>query len=107
MFGSTFDGEVVNAALAAERLVKMRGLTWEDVLLPGSNSESRREQRPKWQAPDWHKEVDACMARTNLLTAWEAEFLGSILSRDYLSPKQRSVLDRIKAKLDAYKDMNF
>lgn len=35
MLGSDHDGEVVNAARIALRLIKDRGLTWDDVLGPG------------------------------------------------------------------------
>jgi hypothetical protein len=116
MFSSTFDGEIVNAARAAERLVKARGETWETVIIAnGSAKAPRREWEPPREPPrkprsyrsDFQDEIDACVAKGNLLTPWEREFLTSISDRMTLSEKQRAILDRIKTKLAKYEGMDW
>ena len=116
MFSSTFDGEIVNAAKAAERLVKARGETWETVIVSGGAKAQQGEERwrdrkpsPKsrsWRS-DFQDEIDACVAKGNLLTPWEREFLTSISDRMTLSEKQHAILDRIKTKLSKYEGMNW
>jgi hypothetical protein len=106
MFSSTFDGEVLNAALSAERLVKQRGLSWQDVLLGDTNAPGS-DPRPSYRAPSHRAEIDACLEKANLLTEWERRFLADIGLRYSLSEKQRMVLERIKEKLASYKDMNW
>jgi hypothetical protein len=112
MFSSTFDGEIVNAAKAAERLVKARGETWETVIVANGSAKARerpREPPPKSRSyrSDFQDEIDACVAKGNLLTPWEREFLTSISDRMTLSEKQRAILDRIKTKLAKYEGMNW
>ena len=115
MFSSTFDGEIVNAAKAAERLVKARGETWETVIVSGDarpqGDERWREKGPPRKSrphrSDFQDEIDACVAKGNLLTPWEREFLTSISDRMTLSEKQRAILDRIKTKLAKYEGMNW
>ena len=52
-------------------------------------------------------EIDARIAKGNLLTPWEREFLTSISDRKSLSEKQRGILDRIKTKLSRYEGMDW
>lgn len=118
MFSSNFDGEVVNAARAAERLIKRSGETWESVIIHGIAGPTRRETyepprhhhkpQPRERGAADHKaEVEACQEQAHLLTAWEQEFLTSILDRWSLSEKQRARLDQIKDKLKKYEGMDW
>jgi len=108
MFSGTFDGEILNAAKAAERLVKSRGETWESVItMISSNQSKRSEPKPDPWRSSFQDETDACMKKTHLLTAWETEFLISISDRKTLSPKQQARFEQIKAKVASYSDMNF
>jgi hypothetical protein len=115
MFGSDFDGEVLNAARAAQKLVKSKGETWETVLRTASTqsyTNGHEQRRPKESTNEYKgaphaSEVDACMGRANFCTPWEREFLVSIKDRWSLSEKQRGILDRIKEKLKAYEGMDF
>ena len=121
MFSSTFDGEIVNAARAAERLVKARGETWETIIVNGGTHTAQgtagepppkggaREppRKPRSYRSDFQDEIDACIAKGNLLTPWEREFLTSISDRMSLSEKQRGILDRIKTKLSRYEGMDW
>lgn len=111
MFSSSFDGEILNAAKAAERLIKARGETWESVIV-FSRSVDPPPNRPTQPKPKPHRsafqdEIDACVAKCNLLTEWERNFLTSISERWSLSEKQQARFDQIKVKVAAYRDMDF
>jgi hypothetical protein len=77
MVGSKHDGEALNAARAADKLVREAGLAWPDVIASSAlpilpNSE---------------------------LTPWEHDFLSSLRRQKYPpTPKQREVFDRIRMK---------
>jgi len=77
MMGSAHDGKALNAARAADKLVRDAGLTWPDIIASSAlpilpNSE---------------------------LTAWEHDFLSSLRRQKYPpTPKQREVFDRIRMK---------
>jgi hypothetical protein len=111
MFSSTFTGEILNAARAAERLVKARGETWESVIV-FSQQVDPPPHRPTQPKPKPHRsafqdEIDACMAKANFLTDWERNFLTSISDRWSLTEKQQARFDQIKAKVARYQDMDF
>lgn len=112
MFGSDYDGEVLNAARAAHKLIKGKGETWETIITtavsaPRPNQQKQREYRP--EPPDYIDEIDLCMLRPNLMTPWEREFLVSLKASGRATPteKQRAILDRIKAKMATYAGMNW
>jgi hypothetical protein len=119
MMGSDHDGEILAAALAAQRLVKGAGETWESILAPLSRDEQRSwasSSRPeperrsyKKTEPVYFEEVRACLERKNLLSQWERDFLESLLTRDWpnLTEKQRAIVDRVKEKLATYADMHW
>lgn len=111
MFSSDFDGEITNAAKAAERLVKKCGETWETILVGPVPNFRGREEKPHYRPPPSSADqvdISECLKRANLLTEWERKFLQDVLGRGYpLSEKQRSILDRIKARLAAYWDMTW
>lgn len=110
MFSSTFDGEILNAAKAAERLIKARGETWETVITTVNTVNSKHDTKqkpPSSHRSDFQDEIDKCVEKANFLTPWEREFLTSISERWSLSPKQRAILDRIKEKLKGYEGMDF
>lgn len=102
MLGSNFDGEVLNAARAANNLVRNSGATWESVIAPPTTPPVAH--RPTWTPPPpppptWRESVQFCQQYAYMLTEWEVEFLGSIAYRHALSEKQRTVLNRIMAKV--------
>lgn len=108
MFGSDHDGEVASAARRANALVKSRSLDWDDLIIRIHSNSTRKRPKPKPEPEpdDDDGEVDLirrCAERDKCLSAWENEFIGSIsasiLEWGRLTPKQRSVLDRIVNKL--------
>lgn len=108
MLGSNFDGEVVNAARAADRLIKNAGETWESVIIHTTTiavsyqPHTRQREYRAPPAPEHWEEVKKYQAYTTVLNAWEAKFLESIGLRHSLSEKQQKVLARIRAKIEQY-----
>ena len=91
LLGSSFDGERAAAAHKATEFLKARGLSWGEFvhLAMGQASHGGRTNRP------WRATVHACLAKEELISAWEQRFLLSIRERPYLTPKQWAVLERI------------
>jgi hypothetical protein len=104
MFSSDHDGEVAAAARRAHKLVRDRSLDWDDLIIAtGRNSQSRQAEPPPPTGNDEADLIHRCAERPHCLTAWENEFIAniseSIVEWGRLTPKQRSVLDRIVNKL--------
>jgi hypothetical protein len=118
MMGSTHDGEVVNAARLAVRLVKEAGLTWPQVLEQNMDGvaveaarvllcengllqeEVRRLRARALQTPSsWRQPLDAAeqieqaLEWTARLTDWERGFITSIAVRWRLTERQRGRVD--------------
>lgn len=92
MLGSPHPGERDAAALAADRLVRGRGLTWDAVLQESARPQVRAEPPPGGDL--WE-----CARSVHLLTEWEQDFVVSVSQQRTLSEKQRAVLARIAARL--------
>ena len=123
MTGSDLDTEALTFLRGAQKLVRSKGETWESLLAPlmngaasnGTNGHARHKPEPeprheyKTKEPDYFPELRACLERGNLMTAWERDFVASLLERDWprLSEKQRGIVDRIQAKLAKYADMSW
>jgi len=111
MFGSKFDGEVINAARAAERLVKRCDETWETILIGPVPNFNGRQEKPWYKDPEPtadQVDIRECLKRAYLLTEWERQFLQAVLGRgNPLSEKQRAILDRVKQKLAGFSDMTW
>ena len=102
MLGSPHQGERDAAALAADRLVRGRGLDWLDVL-GGSPAEPPISQ-PGWTpspspVPDLMGDLQTCGRRLDLLTAWEREVITNMAQQRTVSRKQRDILAAIAAKV--------
>jgi len=101
-------GEVQAAALAAHRLVKSAGMTWEDFLQPPavkpkSDPPQPKPKRPRRETPppeppkpSWRFMALFCLEEyASQLTTWETEFLRSLIARQRdLTDKQAAVLQR-------------
>jgi hypothetical protein len=99
--GSDFDGERAAAGLLATRLLKDKGLSWCDVVMPTPPAPYRpaTEHTTRRDLP-WRQTVRDLLAQPGSLRAWEKnEFLPSLLGFQKLSPKQRNVLDQIAARV--------
>jgi hypothetical protein len=105
MFSSDFDGKVCTASRMAHELI--RQLDWDDLIIsPGGTRNGSAEPEDEEEfIPVELEIIRHCIRRGALLSRWEREFLGSIAQSivewGRLTPKQRSVLDRIVAKLQA------
>lgn len=98
-------GEVIAAAAAGTRLLQAAGLRWADVVLPAQPpTRTPPPPRPPRPPPPSHSALAAaCLAQAHRvpLTAWERQFLASLLKFTRLSPKQTAVLDRLVARVRA------
>lgn len=98
------DGERSAAGLAASRIIKRLGLTWDDVVVNGDDPKHQRETQhkppPEPKPMGWRDAAEACLDRSKYLTAWEVDFLCSILASNYrtLTEKQEAVMARIWRK---------
>lgn len=98
-------GEVVAAAAAGTRILRDARLTWAD-LVQGSittTTAPRKAKRPPQPAPagDWRDDVVACRARLDLMSEWERRFLANLAGFTSLSPKQVTVLARLRERVRA------
>src|SRR4051794_20401170 len=93
MFSSAFDGEIVNAARAAERLRQRTGLDWAEILAaPPIAGEPLCEL-------SLDELLDLCAGATTMLTPWERRFIRNIRRQNWASLKQRAILDQIVERL--------
>ena len=119
MLGSDFDGEILNAARLATKLLKAAGKSWPDILNghPSPAPLSEEEMKIIWDAGykqghaqgladakgirgSNHQIVAQLLAGDYQLNEWEENFLTSISRRGpgELSDKQQAVLDRMVEK---------
>ena len=100
---SDHDGERAAAGLLATRLLKARGLGWDEVIglaLPAPRRDPWTSAPPP-QFP-WRNTAAMCRGRPDLLSARELEFLNSLHRwTGALRPKQAAWLERIAAKVSA------
>jgi hypothetical protein len=84
MAGSKHDGEVVNAARAADRLLRARGLCWDDVIcVPCLEPGPPPDPDPAhfdfdFDDLDWTDAVGLCLARRHELRPRDRHFVESL-----------------------------
>ena len=90
LFSSDHDGERASAAAMANKLIRQRGLTWQQIILPK-------------RAPDSIEAmIDAALDHGDgILSCWEEGFLRGIRGRQHLTEKQLTKLDAITSKVRA------
>jgi hypothetical protein len=89
LLDSDKEGERTAAALAAARLVKASGLTWQQILAP------KPADHPLPELGTWRETVRDCLARPGSLRPWEIGFLRDLPNFRRLSTKQRYCLKEI------------
>ena len=97
MFGSDHDGEVINAARAAHKLLLQNGYSWEDFF---ARDTQPQQYEPKTGLSE-HQHFGRVMladAGEDLFSEWELGFLESVSYRSSLSFKQQTVFDRLWRK---------
>ena len=105
LLGSPHQGERDAAALAADRLVRGRGLDWADVLgsvePPGARRFAPPPSPPTYYGPvaDHLGNLATCGQRPDLLTGWEKAFVAGLAQRRTVSPRQREILAEMAAKV--------
>jgi hypothetical protein len=113
-FGSDYDGERAAAAAKADELVRKRGLTWRDVLIPAETkpqsncrasctsgrSSKVRSNTKRWREPKATEQKLALLRRyLDVLTDWESRFVIGARGFTKLSAKQLATIDRLVEKL--------
>lgn len=107
LLASDHPGERDNAALAATRILRGAGATWEDVILPRPVLHAPPPPPPRAPNAADHRAWAAwALTRTDILTAWEESFLGTIQRwRGGLTAKQtpiyRRIVDRVTREVRA------
>ena len=84
MTGSAHDGEVVNAARLADRLVRENGLTWRDVVAPVGRGLASVPEPEDVSIDairrDWRRAAQWCLSRGgNVLRDKDRDFLRAII----------------------------
>jgi len=90
MLGSDHDGERAAAGLLAVKLLRERGLGWDDVLAPPPPAPDDRS---------WKQDAIEAGRSPGLLTEWERGFIRNLLHGERISAKQRITLDAIMRKV--------
>jgi hypothetical protein len=98
MIGSAHDGEALNAARLADRLIRDRELTWFDVVTSAADHRPQRGPKPP---QDWRKMASACSRYPHLINRWEHEFLTGLPQFPRLSFKQHDCLRKIAVRLQS------
>jgi hypothetical protein len=89
LLGSDHAGERDAAGLAANRLLKQRGLTWEDALSP------RPAERRLPEMGTWRTTCRRLMENPRVLRPWERTFVADLPNFGRISVKQRYILNEI------------
>lgn len=99
LLGSSHQGERDAAALAADRLVRGRGLAWSD-LLGGGDAQPSSQEPPHDEASSLRADIFVCQQFPGLLTQWERQFLETLRRRSCaLTPNQRRILSEMASKV--------
>ncbi len=85
-----YEGERGAAALAADRMLQSRGLTWDDVI-----AEPETVRRRTVLPAGWRADLAFASHHASFCRPWEQNFLRSIASKSTLSTKQRVTLTEI------------
>jgi hypothetical protein len=104
LLGSDFAGERDAAGLAAHRMIRQRGLTWFDILIPSlplPDHDHRSDTAADPLRGDWRRTAAACSRYPHLVNRWEAEFLNGLHRFSRLSSKQHKTLVGIVTRLRA------
>lgn len=125
MIGSAHDGEVLNAAKLAQRVLGAEGITWEELLNGVKSNNNNNDYQigystgyktgyergvtdgigrsmTRVRPPSWYNFVRTVYDdHLDDLTEWEQGFVENWVARRWNnpSPKQRAVLERIADKL--------
>lgn len=95
MLNSSFDAERATAGALADRFIRDRKLTWDQVVA--------QEQGPYQDSPPqrtWRDIVADCQRRSEWLNRWEHDFLASLsMWRGSLTPRQAAKLADIAERL--------
>lgn len=101
ILGSPHDGEVLNAARLAARLVHDADLTWNDVIAADAQPPAQVSAFPVGDPPDatWRQQIRAIERQIAMLAPWERNFISHLKELHRLSDKQRQAVEFIYQKV--------
>ena len=103
MLGSDHDGEVAAAGRTAHSMLKAKGLTWSDVIVPAGPPQQQSRAPRRWRRATSPSDIAAlCLQWPEVLTDWETDFCRSLVGRRRISAKQTVVLERLARKVEAF-----
>ncbi len=102
--GSDYDGERAAAGLLAARLLRDRGLCWDDLILAGAGAQrvpgTAQGERSAW--PPGQDNLVLCLRWLGELSSWEVGFVTDLRrKRRSLTPAQAAKLAQIADALRA------
>ena len=101
LMSSDHDGERAAAAWQATRLVKSRGLSWDDLISDGLSLHRVPPKERMASAAQWMEQVRFILSHERLLSQWEKAFAISLYGRARITPKQADVLIGVVDRLTA------
>ena len=104
MLGSNHAGERDAAGLAADRMMRNAGLSWDDLLRPVMPAAQQRRQCYQPDGFGVTGNIRLCLQNLGHLTAWERDFIYSVEARPRLSERQAHMLRKIA---DRFRDRGF
>lgn len=99
MLGSSFDGEVLAAARAAERLRREAGVSWREIVDPPASQPLPPPPKREPPRADWRDTVAQCLRQRGSLRPWEVGFLENLPNFARLSAKQSNCLNGIAQRV--------
>ena len=102
--GSEHDGERAAAGLLASRMLRDRGLSWEDLIAAGNARQAGHAGASAGPGAGaaWQASLGQCLRHLGALSGWEADFCLSLSARrKALTPAQAAKLAQIAADLTA------
>jgi hypothetical protein len=101
LLSSNHDGERAAAGLLATRILKAAALSWDD-LIPEQPLVVRRHEPaypPSSVGETFKADFSLCRRRLDLLSAWERNFIDSVVHQTSLSEKQKAILHKLFARV--------
>jgi hypothetical protein len=92
LLGSDHPGERDNAAVLANRLIKAKGASWDDVVIGPAPVQ-------KSEIVTWRSTCRELQRHQGSLRTWERQFVAELPAFPRISPKQRAILDQISTRV--------
>ena len=101
LLASNHDGERAAAGLLATRILKAAALSWDDLIpeQPLVAYRCKPAHQPNSVGDTFKADFTLCRQRSDLLNAWEWNFIDSVVHQTSLSEKQTAILHKLFARV--------